>query len=283
MKITNLKQGSTLAPRLKEVLDLVHAKRPLLEYEVTAYSDNHYAESVKVWQDGQKVGKIYARYRRYSPTKGETTYWYAIESDNIKKQRGERDLKYSKDAKTAARTAIEVFTKKPLAELGMRLISDVKSAVESLHERATYDYRNYMSSGIPLMTLSNYLTDVHMGKTVPLPKAISDHIVSKDILRKRENYEIAANVMKYVKDNNGYAIKVMQDETLLVAHLGNPDTTSKNQNTYELDQYTQEKFAMLKLLDPNQFAADIGVKYERDDGNKKEMIYFIVAGETKVI
>lgn len=282
MKINNLKQGTTLAPRLKEVLEMVHAKRPLLEYEVTEYSDNHYAESVEVWQDGQEVGKIYARYRRYSPARGETHTWYAIESDNIKKQRGDRDRKYCKDAKTAARIAIEAFTKKPLAELGAKLIFDAKSAVESMYDRATYDYRNYMS-GIPILTLANYLTDIHMGKTVPLPKEISDHIVSREILRKRENHEIADNVVKHAKANNGYAIRVMQDETLLVAHLGNPDTTSKNQNTYELDQYTQEKFTMLKLLDPNQFAADIGVKYERSDGNKKEMIYFIVAGETKVI
>jgi hypothetical protein len=50
-----------------------------------------------------------------------------------------------------------------------------------------------------------------------------------------------------------------------------------------LDQYTQEKFTMLKLLDKNQFAADVGIKYESDDGVKKETIYFIVAGETKVM
>lgn len=282
MKMINLRQGATLAPRLKEVLDLVYAKRPLLEYEVIEYSDNNYAQTVRVWQDGQKVGTIYSRFSRYSPTKGMSETWYAVDSYNIKKERGDRNTKYSKDAKVAARTVIELFSKRTLAELGKNLITDVKSSVDSMVDRAIYDYRSEMNT-VPSIDVANYLTDVHMGKAVPLPKTIADHIVKRDILRRRDNYDIASNVLKHVKANNGYAIKVMQDETLLCVHLGNPETTSKNKSTYELDQYTQEKFTMLKLLEVNQFAADIGVKYERDDGEKKDTIYFIVAGETKTM
>lgn len=281
MKLINLKQGATLAPRLKEVLDLVYAKRPLLEYEVTGYSDNYYAETVNVWQDGQKVGRIYSRFQRYSPTNGTTEMWYALESDNIKKSRGDRDTKYCKNAKVAARTAIEAFTKKPLAVLGKKLITDVKYKVESMCDSVERIYQNSVSfSGLELV---NYFTDMAMGNNPPMPKRTVDSIVSNEALRKRENYEIARNVFAHLKANNGYAIRVMQDETLLCTHVGNPDTTSKHQSTYELDQYSQEKFAMLKLIDPNQFAADIGIKYESDDGDKKETIYFIVAGETKVM
>ena len=281
MKLINLKQGATLAPRLKEVLDLVYAKRPLLEYEVTGYSDNYYAETVNVWQDGQKVGKIYSRHQRYSPTNGTTEMWYALESDNIKKSRGDRDTKYCKNAKVAARTAIEAFTKKPLAVLGKKLITDVKYKVESMCDSVERIYQNSVSfSGLELV---NYFTDMAMGNNPPMPKRTVDSIVSNEALRKRENYDIACNVFAHLKANNGYAIRIMQDETLLCAHIGNPDTTSKHQSTYELDQYSQEKFAMLKLIDPNQFAADIGIKYESDDGAKKETIYFIVAGETKVM
>jgi len=281
MKIKNLKQGATLAPRLQEVLDLVYAKRPLLEYEVTGYSDNHYAETVGVWQDGQHVGKIYSRYQRFSPTKGTTEMWYALDSHNIKKQRGDRNTRYCKDAKVAARTVIEQFAKKPLAELGKSLISNVKYVVESVHEKIERDYRNSISFNS--VELVNYFTDAVMANNPPVPKRIIDSIVNNEALRKRENYEIACNVLAHFKSNNGYAIRVMQDETLLCAHIGNPATTSKHQSTYELDQYTQEKFTMLKLLDMNQFAADIGIKYGSDDGVDKETIYFIVAGETKVV
>ena len=281
MKIKNLKQGATLAPRLQEVLDLVYAKRPLLEYEVTGYSDNNYAETVRVWQDGQEVGRIYSRHQRYSPTNGTTEIWYALDSHNIKKKRGDRNTKYCKDTKVAARTIIEQFAKKPLADLGKGIILNVKYVVESVHERIERDYRNSIS--FSALDIANYFTDMVMGNNPPVPKRIIDSIVNNEALRKRENYQIACNVLAHLKANNGYAIKIMQDETLLCAHIGNPDTTSKHQSTYELDQYTQEKFTMLKLLDMNQFAADIGIKYGSDDNVDVETIYFIVAGETKVV
>jgi hypothetical protein len=281
MKIKNLRQGATLAPRLQEVLELVYAKRPLLEYEVIRYGDIHYADSVRAWQDGQVVGEIRACYDRFSPTKGMTERWYAIDAHTIKKQRGERNRKYCKDAKVAARTVIEQFAKKALAELGKSLIANVKYTVESMHEKVERDYRNSISFNS--VELANYFTDVVMGNNPTVPKRTIDSIVSNEALRKRENYEIACNVLTHFETKNGYAIRVMQDETLLCAHVGNPDTTSKHQSTYELDQYTQEKFTMLKLLDMNQFAADIGIKYDSDDGAKKETIYFIVAGKTKVV
>ena len=281
MKIKNLKQGATLAPRLQEVLDLVYAKRPLLEYEVIRYGDVHYADSVRAWQDGQVVGEIRACFDRFSPTKGMTERWYAIDAHTIKKQRGERNRKYCKDAKVAARAVIEQFAKKTLAELGKSLISNVKYMVESMHEKVERDYRNSISFNS--LELVNYFVDVVMDNNPPVPKRVIDSMNSNDTIRKGENYEIACNVLDHFKANNGYVIRVMQDETLLCAHIGNPDTTSKHQSTYELDQYTQEKFTMLKLLDMNQFAADIGIKYDSDDGAKKETIYFIVAGKTKVI
>ena len=281
MKIKNLKRGATLAPRLQEVLYLVYARRPLLEYEVTGYSDNNYAETVRVWQDGQEVGKIYSRHQRYSPTNGTTEIWYALDSHNIKKKRGDRNTKYCKDTKVAARIIIEQFAKKPLADLGKGIILNVKYVVESVHERIERDYRN--SINFSALDIANYFTDMVMANNPPVPKRIIDSIVDNEALRKRENYQIACNVLAHLKANNGYAIKIMQDETLLCAHIGNPDTTSKHQSTYELDQYTQEKFTMLKLLETNQFAADIGIKYGSDDGVDKETIYFIVAGETKVV
>lgn len=281
MKIKNLKQGATLAPRLQEVLDLVYAKRPLLEYEVIRYGDVHYADSVRAWQDGQVVGEIRACFDRFSPTKGMTERWYAIDAHTIKKQRGKRNRKYCKDAKVAARTVIEQFAKKDLAELGKSLISNVKYVVETMHESVERDYRNSISfNSLELIT---YFTDVVMGNNPPVPKRIVDSMTNNEAFRKRENYEIACNVLAHFKVNNGYAVKIMEDETLLCAHIGNPDTTSKHQSTYELDQYSQEKFAMLKLLDLNQFAADIGLKYEIDTDFKKESIYFIVAGKTKVV
>ena len=283
MIIHHNKMSKTLSSRLHAVLSLIHAKRPLLEYEViSAHPTTGEANHVKVWQDGQFLGAIDAFHRRYSQTAGKHETWYAVTCDNIRKSRGaNKNMKFSKDAKTAARDVIELFTKKPLSHLGMDLIGNVKGVVSLLHDKIDSNYKN--SINFSSRVLTNYFVDLHSGKSVPIPKSIEDQIVSKELLRKRENLEVAHNVWNHCQNNNGYALKVMKDETLLFAHIGNPDTTSKHQSTYELNQYVQEKYTMLKLLEPNQFAADIGVKYEYDNGDTKEMWYFIVAGETKVI
>lgn len=279
MKIKYPKNCVGLSPRLKEVLDTVYAKRPLLEYEVTSKDPrNDLANAVTVWQDGQELGTIDSQRTRYSPSNNDHSTWFAVTCDNIEKERGDRNTKFCKNAKAAARAAIELFTKKPLAELGKSLILDVRSAIESLAQRTTYDFRN--SFNMSATMVANYFTDLYLDKNPPFPKESKDQIESKNILRKKENMEIADNVLTHMKNHNGYCIRMMQDETLLCTHIGNPATTSKHQSTYELDQYTQEKLVMLKVLDDNQFAADIGVKYKRDDGNIPYTVYFVVAGET---
>ena len=277
MKITK-PAGTEVAPRLKEMLELVYAKRPLLEYEAAGNNRNGELCAVTAWQDGQLIGRIDAEFRKYSPAKSTNEIWYSLTCDNIKKQRGSRNTKFVSNAKTAAKDVIELFTKKPLSVLGARLIDEVKHIVNGLAEKVHSNYRN--SIVFTSSELTNYFIDTYEGKAPPIPQKIADQIVSKDMLRKRENVLIAQNVMNHMVNGKGYCVKVMKDESLLCVRIADPMTTSKCASTYELDQYSQEKITMLKLLEPNQFAADIGIKYETDNGEEKSMCYFIVAGET---
>lgn len=272
--------------RLKDVLDLVHAKRPLLEYQVektvSHNPDLREVSGVTVWQDGQKVGTIDSRCTRFSETNGTNTLWYALESHNIRKERGQKNTKFCKDAKTAARTVVEMFTKRTLAELGERLISVVKSEVNSLHQRFEHDYCGRYAIGSTNAEVMNILMDLYEDKVPVMSHGMKTQIVKLDMQRKRDNYVIATNVVSYLQSKNAYVIETMQDETLLCAYMADPATTSKHKSTYDLAPFLQEKFTMLKLLEPRQFAADIGVKFEWGN-NKDRMIYFIVGGETKVM
>ena len=280
MKITYPKNCNKLHSRLEEVLNRVYAKRPLLEYNVYATTgETQEATAVEVYQDGQRIGKLNAKCRRFSPAKGEHETWFAIESHTIKKQRGAEHTKYCKDAKTAARIAIESFTKKSLADLGAALARETVSNVTHIVERLHYEYTSAINYG-SLSQVSTYFLDVIAGKNPPIPQKIHDQIINKDLARIKDNQDIGENILKHMKNANGYAIRVMQDESLLFTHIGYADTTSKHASTYELDQYTQEKYTMLKLLDKNQCAADIGVKFESVIDNESTMVYFIVAGET---
>lgn len=277
MKITYDKDINKLSARLKEVLDLINAKRPLLEYEVIEGIKDE-ATKVVVYQDGQKIGKLNADRRRYSPSKGANEVWFAIEAHTIKKQRGDSNTKFCKDVKTAARIAIESFTKKSLTSLGEELIGETISGVTNVVDKVHYVFSSAIN--YPNVAVSTYFLDVIAGKNPPIPQKILDQITSKDLARLKDNYDIGANIIRHVKNKNGYAIRMMQDESLLIANLADPSTTSKHASTYELDESIQEKFTMLKLLDENQCAADIGVKFKAVHNQQNVMIYFIVAGKT---
>lgn len=277
MKITYARDTNKLSARLKEVLDLVHAKRPLLEYEVIEGIKDE-ATKVVVYQDGQRIGKLNADRRRYSPSKGANEIWFAIEAHTIKKERGDSNTRFCKDVKTAARIAIESFAKKSLTSLGEELIIETVSGVSNVSDKVHYVFSNAINYSIT--AVSTYFLDVMAGKNPPIPQKIQDQIISKDLARLKDNYDICANVYKHSKNKNGYAMCVMQDESLLIANLADPSATSKHASTYELDESIQEKFTMLKLLDENQCAADIGVKFKAIHNQQNVMIYFIVAGKT---
>jgi hypothetical protein len=275
-KITNPSVEVKVSERLHTVLEIVYAKRPLIEYETTEEGVNVAGtNTVIVWQDGQRLGKIMANYRKQRMD-GEVEVWYALECHNIQKQRGKRNTSFCRDAKAAARIVLEKFTKKALAQLGETLIEECKYGVSNIHSKIISSFRYSVS--LDNSTIIEYFIARNQGQDPQVPPAVASQI-NDEVLRKYDNAKIAINVLGHCNKNNGYAIREMQDGTLLVSHLANPSTTSKHNSTYELDQYTQEKYTMLKLLENNQFAADIGIKF-MNPHNESELTYFVVAGET---
>lgn len=273
--------GQELSNELLELLGMVHAKRPLLEYHAAKSNSNQEITGVYVWQDGQKLGEIDTNFKRYSPSKGTNEKWIALRCRNIKKERGSKDVKFTKSTKSAARDVIELFTKMPLDKLGNGLAHRVHARLEDLYSTTQYLYNNSITAS--KQTLIPYFVEVLKGSNPPIPDAIKTQLEDPATVKKIENMQIAQNVFDHFKAGNGYVLHVMQDETLLCAKLTEIENTRKYASTFDLSEAQQEKFTMLKLLEHNQFAADIGIKMTIDDGNKAESIYFIVGGDTKTM
>lgn len=282
MKFIASKEKYTgLSKPLALVLEEVYNKRPLLEFEVTSTiptdDATRVARSVNVWQHGQRLGSIDAHHRKYSPKNSTSETVYAVESPLIDKQRGRRNTKFCKSAPTAAKVVIDVFAKQPLRALGADLANQLERKTEYLKSNATMIFvDNIRKSSI--IDMATYFVESYLGNNPILPASISKN-VNDDTLKKYDNYKIASSVCKHMENKNAFGISYMKDGTLLVVDLANHETTSKVATTYEMPQFMQEKFTMLKLLDRNQFAQDIGVRIETSDG---EDAYLIVKGETVV-
>lgn len=265
-----------LSPRLKEVLDIVHAKRPLIEYEVTDVDYNNEASKVKCWQHGQFLGSIDSHFKKYSNASGMTVTWFCVFSPHITKERGDAHRRYLKNAKTAAKVAIESLIKTPLEQLGKELVNLGQGAAESVMSRVHSDLRY----GLKFSEIAaiDYFIALHLGETVEPPKVIMDNITDKAV-KSRDNFLIAKNVINHVHARNCYYLKQMKDESWLFADPASLNTTSKIQTTYDLPEAAQEKLTMLKLLEYNQFAKDIGIKL-RPNMDEELDLYVVVKGET---
>jgi len=276
--IPSKEKYSSISPRLKEVLDIVYAKRPLVEYEVIDVNSSMEAEKVAAWQHGQRLGSIDSNYRRYSPTNNANEIWFSVESPNIKKQRGRNHTKFTKEAKSAARIAIESFIKKTLAPMGRELIESATSEVERMGSHVRHNFNKSLS--VSAQTIFSYFVETKLGLAPKVPKVIESQI-TEEVIRRYENMVIAEGVCEHLTRKNGFFVGVMRDDTLLVTDVADPTTASKHSSTYELVDYMQEKITMLKLLEKNQFAENIGIRVSIY--GEEQDIYFIVKGETVVM
>lgn len=265
-----------LSPRLKEVLDIVHAKRPLIEYEVVDVDFNNEASKVKCWQHGQFLGSIDSHFKKYSNASGMTVTWFCVYSPHITKERGDAHRRYLKNAKTAAKVAIESLIKTPLEQLGKELANLGQHAAEGVMSRVHSDLRYGLKFNE--VAAIDYFIGLHLGETIEPPKIIMESITDKAV-KARENFLIAKNVVNHIHAKNCYYVKQMKDETWLFADPAILNTTSKAQTTYDLPDAVQEKLTMLKLLDHHQFARDIGIKLKPGMDEDLE-VYVVVKGET---
>lgn len=283
IKQTNAKYDA-VHERLTNVLDIVRVKRPLLEYEaersIMGHDGKRLLVCVSVWQHGQQLGSIEAYKQRYSHTKNENIIWFGVSSPLIQKQRGREDTKYCKNAESAAKIVIDVFAKRPLAVLGEKIGDQMCSLIEGLANRCSSMFGDYFRNNT--LAYAKYFMETHLGNTPPIPPAVKQ-CINDQTMKAYDNYKIAKNVKTHLSNKNGHTISYMQDGSFLVVDMADYSKTHKYSSTYEMPQFMQEKFAMLKLLEPNQFAENIGVKVLRTNSSDEETLwYFIVNGETVV-
>jgi hypothetical protein len=272
--------GQELRQDLAELINFVYAKRPLLEYQADDVDPTtNLITSVTVWQDGQSLGHVDVSFNRYNATRGCNEKWIKVTCRNIKKVRGQyRNAKFTKNVKGAAALVVELFTKRSLNEIGVKIALTVRDAIEELHREVEYRYKNVI--GVNKDILIPYFMEVLEGNNPPIPSNIASQLTTEDSKKRIADMHIAKNVYGYFEAKDGYVAQIMQDESILCCDIASGQTV-KYASTFEMNTAMQEKFTILKLLEANQFAADIGIKVKIEDRIKTQFMYFVVGGDTK--
>jgi hypothetical protein len=220
----------------------------------------HFIKRLKVYQDGEFLGNIMTD-RRYH--RGDNELVYMVESFRIHKERGNSNGTYSKDIKVAMRHAKKVFHSREDDELKDLIGNNVKTFVRNGFSSVKSQVRWICSSEDEIVFYAMlghdaYLRGEDTVKLPAIPQSAHDRdnwIKHCELLKSAGALEMAHSAKK------GYAIKANEDNSLVCYDL-EADAVVKYKSFDDLPENIATKFAMFKVLNPNEPIAQFGCKYE---------------------
>jgi predicted transcriptional regulator with HTH domain len=269
---------------LAECLTLLFAVMPSLEFVASAsrridHDQDGIVEGicgVEVFDGEQKLGSI-GFVRQYTKNGYEDVY--RIFSRKIVKSRGDRNIKNTKNLKSALKLAKEFFVKDSPNQLFDRIYGNFKRSYIDLSRQATDTYKNICGS--MYVKSFEYVLSIIDGEPQTIHPDILQVVNSDNFRQRRDNYRIAKSVGKALESCTGAIVYVDRESKLTLIDLDTKVFT-KIESTYDLPKNYQEKYAMLKIMELNQPIEGVGVKMKLEIDEQKMECYYLNSGETIV-
>lgn len=280
-----------LVPPLKDVLLRVYNQVPSLQFEVlrddahrqTLYEGEEYVRYVTVFQGFQKVGTVTFVERTH---RGEKKHVFCIESDNIKKARGERNTVKTEKPRLAVSKIIEFFKPKSMDYVGAIVYKEVREAARDLDwssKRAVFN--GYQRSDDINVRIVGFLVDAVKSGWQAI-ESENTHGGIKDIVTDKLTeawyaYDIMSTVFKAIDGQEAMAVKQMRDGTFVTAYRylqGRSESyvTATYRSREDVPQPYLDKLNMLQFVEPNQPIRNVGVRMEN---SLKESLYVLLDGD----
>lgn len=231
-----------------------------------AYEEKIY--KVKVYQDGELLGALHSntRYRRSIGAEDV----YGIESFRISKERGAQSTTYTKDLKVALRTAKKMLMARGRDELYTHVFNIVRNQLRNFENDLRNGVRYSIDVSSEAMTYAELAYNAHLqGKTtveLPVqPKSVRNY---EEYLTRCAQFKLAITMNNSFNDKKGYAVKVLDDNQIVVVTLAD-DSVTKYRDFDALPADIASKFAMFKVLQDKDPYEHIGV-------GLGEKFYFVV-------
>ena len=271
-------------PKVIDFLTRLYLKLPALYFEVTRTRSDHEATKFLVYHGVDKIGHLDFAYPRQK--KGEHTFAVAVGSPYIRKDRAPHHEFISTNYDVALRKAVEVYSLGPDSKLvADREIGEVMHRVQSIYSNAMYKVRSalaHQASDQDFVDIVQYFVDVQILPKAnhPLP-AYAAKLNTDEVKEKLNNYHVIQLINKEVEAKRGYAVTIERDESIRAFSFDTRELAYHVKSTYELPEWMQSKFAMLKMLEGTQAIAQVGMRIpeERHSKHHSEVKYFIVDGE----
>ena len=271
-------------PKVIDFLTRLYLKVPALSFEVTRTRSDQEATKFIVWHGIDDIGRLDFAYPRQK--NGSHTFAVAVGSPRIRKDRAPHHEFISTNYDTALRKAVEVYSLGPDTDRVADVeISEVMNNIHNIHSNAIYKVRSALAHGATdqdFFEIVQYFVDMQVlpNANHPLP-AFAAKLNTDDVKEKLNNYHVIDLVTKEMNAKRGYAVVVERDESIRAFSLATRKLAYHVKSTYELPEWMQSKFAMLRMLEGTQAISQVGMRIakERRSKHNSEIKYFVVDGE----
>lgn len=287
--------NTIVCPRLQKVLEGINLKRPLVEfYYYNKVLDHGTADGVRIykivevdaWQQGMKLGRISSHVLRN--VKDGTQRWFGVTSPHIRKSRGyNREQLVCKEVDKTIKNAIDNLIKPTLETYAQTVSQNASQIVGNTINRITQKMCDslYGRFGRYGADTTVYMLEVALGKNPVLPAQYAS--VTPEVEAMYNKYKAAEAVGKRFSIYEGYALQLLPNNTWFCTPIKQSEWRHATvyQTTADMPQFLQEKVTMLKLLEKDEFVADIGVRVcnlETEFDPDTPRLFYVVDGETKV-
>lgn len=266
-------------PQLHNLLCDLVLKYPALTFRAINGHANM-VDDVYVFSGTERVANIWMD-ARYDSRAGSRDQIYVVRSPRIRGgRRGSYDTQRSKHYKIILKTCLNACRPEEDNVLSQKLVEQLENVVDSIHNRSERALADALRPLAPSITMA--LQGLHTGRISSVPQKLFDILSAQNgAFTAFETLTIAENVRNAFKSKAGLVLKATPDRQFFAYDIGTDEVySSPNGDSHCLPSEYQVKFAMLKLLEANQPARDIGVKASSPDRGNAE-IYYMTPGEVK--
>jgi hypothetical protein len=248
--------------KLNWLLTNLFLKNPALMFKENgrAYEgDDWVASKFVVYLNLDAVGKI-----------GFYDNKFFIQSKLIERSRKPRDEFRTVNEKAALRKALDVFTPAAAANVADEIVANTRNMMDNV--------RYYAGRKVPEFNqfeMATFLWDYKSYDTkIPIPSRL-DAKLTDAALQSISDLLIVDEIRAALTRSEGYALREEINDSITVVKISDKSILYRGSSTYDLPEWMQSKVTILKLLENNQAAKNIGCK----STSGGDVYYYIIDGE----
>lgn len=268
-------QGKPVALLLLEVVSGVFAKAPNLTFVAKSVDSNDNINCFSVYHDTEYVGGINILIKRRSDGARYTTI--RVTSENIVRERGEANTKYTENPKVAVKVCLGSFRPTPQGKVADAIFKRAVDMRNVMGYRVNSNLTAPWAQSDKITQLIRCVLSFIDGNPVA-PASVLKHLEDKKTAEALGHVDAVSHITNCFDTKHGVVLAAARGGAYHMVDLASPEVFKVIKDTYDLPPNYQEKLAILKIMEKMTPIQNVGFKF-CDDAQFGDS-FFLAGGDT---